>query len=109
MNKQQVGILNSLVTFAAENIPGGLSEDEAEVARIVGYWALESGDIPALTALGDRILAAMKQAGIEGPPTCPYCGEPAWYGDARHMWIRLHIDSRTHRWWWALKKKLKRR
>jgi hypothetical protein len=39
MTPQQVGILNSLVTFAAENVPGGLSDEEAEVARIVGALA----------------------------------------------------------------------
>jgi hypothetical protein len=40
MTQQQLGILNALVTFAAENIPGGLSEDERVVARIVGGWAI---------------------------------------------------------------------
>lgn len=40
MNPQQVSILNALVTFAAENIPGGLSEDERDVAKIVGDWTL---------------------------------------------------------------------
>jgi hypothetical protein len=40
MNAKQLGILNALVTFAAENIPGGLGEDELEVAKIVGGWAL---------------------------------------------------------------------
>lgn len=41
MNRQQLSILNSLVTFAAEHIPGGLSEKEQEVAQIVGEWALK--------------------------------------------------------------------
>jgi hypothetical protein len=40
MTTKQLVILNSLVTFAAENVPGGLSEDEREVARIVGAAAL---------------------------------------------------------------------
>lgn len=40
MTPQQLAILNSLVTYAAENIPGGLAEDEREVARIVGAAAL---------------------------------------------------------------------
>lgn len=43
MTPQQLAILNALVTFAAENVPGGLSEDEQEVARIVGAAALLSG------------------------------------------------------------------
>ena len=45
MTPQQLAILNALVTFAAEHIPGGLSEDEREVAKIVGEWAL-NGEIP---------------------------------------------------------------
>jgi hypothetical protein len=40
MTTQQLSILNSLVTFAAEHMPGGLSEDEREVAQIVGNWVL---------------------------------------------------------------------
>lgn len=40
---RQIGILNSLVTFAAENIPGGLSKDERTVARTVGRMALARG------------------------------------------------------------------
>jgi len=41
MTSEQLAILNSLVTYAAENIPGGLSVDEREVAQIVGKWALK--------------------------------------------------------------------
>lgn len=40
---RQIGILNSLVTFAAENVPGGLSKDEQTVARTVGRMALARG------------------------------------------------------------------
>ena len=46
MTTQQLAILNALVTYAAENIPAGLSEDEREVAKIVGKWALD-GEIEA--------------------------------------------------------------
>jgi hypothetical protein len=42
-----------------------------------------------------------------GPPRCPYCDEPAPYGDERIIWLSVHLDSRTHRWWWALKKRVK--
>jgi hypothetical protein len=45
VTSKQLSILNSLVTFAAENIPGGLSEDEREVARIVGAACLVGNDI----------------------------------------------------------------
>lgn len=41
MTHKQHAILNSLVTFAAENVPGGLSQEEQEVAKIVG-WAFTS-------------------------------------------------------------------
>ena len=41
MTVRQIGILNSLVTFAAEHVPGGLSGDEREVARLVGKAALK--------------------------------------------------------------------
>lgn len=40
MTSQQLAILNAMVTFAAENIPGGISGDEREVAQIVGRWAI---------------------------------------------------------------------
>jgi hypothetical protein len=40
MDPKQLVILNSLVTFAAENVPGGLNEDEQEVARLVGQMLL---------------------------------------------------------------------
>lgn len=45
MTSKQLGILNALVTYAAENIPGGLSEDEQEVARIVGAAALIGAEL----------------------------------------------------------------
>lgn len=45
MNAKQLGILNALVTYAAENVPGGLSEDEQEVARIVGIATLYGEDV----------------------------------------------------------------
>ncbi len=41
MNQEQLAILNSLVTFAAENAPGGLKDREIEVAKIVGKWCRE--------------------------------------------------------------------
>lgn len=38
-------------------------------------------------------------------PVCPHCGDIAPYGDARHMWISAHLESRLHRWWWNLKRR----
>lgn len=40
MTPKQLAILNALVTFAAENIQDGLSDDEREVAQIVGDWVI---------------------------------------------------------------------
>lgn len=40
MNPHQITILNALVTYAIENIPGGASKDEYEVAQMVGQLAL---------------------------------------------------------------------
>lgn len=40
MTPNQASILNALVTFAAEHIPGGLSPQEREVAQMVGRRAL---------------------------------------------------------------------
>lgn len=41
-------------------------------------------------------------------PQCPYCGDIAPYGDARHQWLRAHLDSHLHRWWWGFKKLFKK-
>jgi excisionase family DNA binding protein len=40
LTAREASILNALVTFAAEQIPGGLSETERSVARKVGRCAL---------------------------------------------------------------------
>jgi hypothetical protein len=41
MTPHQLTVLNSLVTYAMENMPGNTSEEEREVAKIVGQWALQ--------------------------------------------------------------------
>lgn len=41
MTPKQLAILNALVTYTAENVPGGLHDDERAVARVVGRWALQ--------------------------------------------------------------------
>jgi hypothetical protein len=41
MTDRQLAVLNSLVTYAAENIPGGLNDEEREVAKIVGMAAIK--------------------------------------------------------------------
>lgn len=40
MTDDEVATLNALVTYAAENIPGGLTTGERTVAKKVGGWAL---------------------------------------------------------------------
>jgi hypothetical protein len=48
MDARQFAILNSLVTFAAENVPGGLTPEEQEVARVVGFAASNYDKIEAV-------------------------------------------------------------
>lgn len=67
MTSQQLAILNSLVTYAAENVPGGLSEDESKVARIVGKWTLTSRAIPAIYSLR-QVQAILMYGRLEGAP-----------------------------------------
>lgn len=86
MTNQQLATLNALVTFAAENIPGGLNSEETEVAQIVGRWVLD---------------------GVPVRPVCPHCGSVAPYGEERMPWLETHVDSRWHRWWSGVKHKLK--
>lgn len=86
MNYRQLSTLNALVTYAAENIPGGLSSEEREVAQIVGQWAIDS---------------------VPVRPVCPHCGSVAPYGEERLSWLEIHIDSSWHRWWSGVKHKLK--
>lgn len=47
LSPQQLRTLNALVTYAAENIPGGLVQPEREVAQIIGNWVLEDKDVTA--------------------------------------------------------------
>jgi hypothetical protein len=56
MTDRQLAVLNSLVTYAAENIPGGLNEEEREVAKIVGAATLLGAQSPILGyKIGDHI------------------------------------------------------
>lgn len=48
MTTKQLLVLNALVTYAAENIPGGLNAYEQEVTQIVGQLALTT-DLPDIT------------------------------------------------------------
>lgn len=59
MTTKQLGHLNALVTFAAENIPGGLSKDEQQVAKIVGEATL-LGD-PRMLSLRYRFVYKFKR------------------------------------------------
>lgn len=85
MTRKDLATLNSLVTFAAENIPGGLSSDEAAVAKMVGVWVLD---------------------GIPVTQICPHCGEPATVGPGRIQWLEQHVDSALHRGLWSVKNHL---
>jgi hypothetical protein len=83
MTSKELKTLNSLVVFAAENIPGGLKSDEQEVARIVAVWAIDGVPVRAM---------------------CPHCGDVVPYGEGRVPWLEAHIDSAFHRWWMGLKR-----
>lgn len=85
MDRRDIGILNSLVTYAAENVPGGLNSDERAIARIVGIWVAD---------------------GIPVAQVCPHCGEAAMGGPGRIEWLEQHIDSGFHRTWWGMKNHL---
>lgn len=83
MDLRELSTLNALVTFAAENIPGGLSSDEQEVARIVGRWNLD---------------------GVPVRPVCPHCRDVAPYAEGFGVipawWLQFHMDNPFHRWRW---------
>jgi hypothetical protein len=86
VDRHDLGTLNSLVTFAAENIPGGLNSDEQAIAKIVGIWVVD---------------------GIPVVQICPHCGQPATGGPDRIEWLEQHIDSAFHRGWWGAKNQLR--
>jgi hypothetical protein len=87
MTSREIGILNSMITFAAENIPGGLSTEEHEVAFQVATWV---------------------QDGVPVRQICPHCGAPAPRGEGRLVWLETHIDGTFHRWAWHVKNTLNR-
>ena len=82
MTRRDVGTLNSLVTFAAENIPGGLNSDERRVAKIVGSWVLDGTVVVQL---------------------CPHCLAIAPEGDDRQRWLQRHTHNKAHRAWQGFK------
>lgn len=62
MNAKQISILNALVTFAAENMGHGvgMTEEEREVAQIVGEWALTGRVLdPRLARIFDEASGAL--------------------------------------------------
>lgn len=93
MNTRDIAILNSLVTYAAENIPGGLKSNEQRVAQAVGAWVLD---------------------GVPVCRVCPHCLSvaPPFSDDELPwlpaLWLQDHIDNPLHRMWWDMKKRLHR-
>lgn len=87
MTQKDLGTLNSLVAYAAENIPGGLNSDEARIAKIVGLWAID---------------------GVPVSQVCPHCGDVALLStEGRLPWLERHIDDRFHRGYWGFKNYLR--
>src|SRR3954447_613528 len=67
IERYQLSILNALVTFAAENMPGGLSVDEREVAKLVGRLVLEepaSSETPGLTNRAEILCGSHSHWGL---------------------------------------------
>lgn len=86
MTQRDLATLNAMVTFAAENIPGGLNSDEQAIAKIVGIWAID---------------------GVPVCQVCPHCESVAPYGPGRIQWLERHVDSGLHRAWWGIKNYLR--
>lgn len=82
MTSRDITILNNMITYTAENMPGGLSPEEHEVAFMVALWSKD---------------------GVPVRQICPHCGAPAPRGEGREEWLEDHLDNRTHRWWWGLR------
>lgn len=85
MTQKDLGTLNSLVTYAMENIPGGPNQDETAVARMVGIWCID---------------------GVPVTQVCPHCDSPAPAGPDRIAWLERHIDDSPHRVWWGVKNRV---
>jgi hypothetical protein len=77
-------------------VPAALMENEVGGLLVIHHDKL------------DREVENPKMPRVSSRPQCPYCGNIAPYGDERHMWMRVHLDSRLHRWWWKLKKPFRR-
>jgi hypothetical protein len=89
MTHRELAILNSLVTYAAEHIPGGLRSDEQEVAQIVGTWVIDNVPVRQI---------------------CPHCGSVApSRGEGRIRWLEHHVDNHWHRWWRSVRNVFERR
>lgn len=82
MHIRELQILNNMITFAAENMPNGLSPEEHEVAFQVALWLRD---------------------GVPVRPICPHCGTPQPRDQGRLEWLEDHIDSALHRGWWGFK------
>lgn len=90
MTTKQLGILNALVTFAAENIPGGLAEDEQEVARIVGTAALIGRDPMSSELTNERTHEYKTVNASDGPTEAVVANK--W---AEHGWRVVGVISDT--------------
>lgn len=86
MERHELEILNHLVDFAVEQKQSAVSFEEAEVVKVVHTW-LQDG-------------AAIRQV-------CPHCGSVAAYGDGRYRWLRVHIQSSSHAFYWRLRRTLR--
>lgn len=93
MTAEQLARLNALVTFAAEHIPGGLSDDERAVARIVGRWALRGRESVGLRIVSDGTVHGTNVFTDEGD-RLERVTRVAWEIDARDgdRYAKAHIE-----------------
>jgi hypothetical protein len=87
MDAREIQILNNMITFAAENIPNGLSPEEHQVAFQVALWTKD---------------------GVPVRPICPHCYVVQPQDEGRLEWLEHHLDSGAHRVWWGIKHSLNR-
>jgi hypothetical protein len=90
MTQREIDTLNRLVQLAVETKFHRLNPVERDVALMVSTWAVD---------------------GVPVRQICPHCGDPAptsnSRGEDRGRWLRDHVDSTSHRFWWGVKHKLR--
>lgn len=121
MTSEQLGILGSLLTFAAENIPGGLKPDEAQAVQNFHRWSnggefysLDIGSSSIKLQNDGKVLASFKvdehnqrrlEAHILGPQSVSIKVAPGdhveidnKHGSLVMVPVRVVMDAKTVEW-----------